>query len=275
MKPRFISLAILALFWGVAPAAAADGPPYYLALGDSLALGVQPNAAGTPVPTNNGYVNDLYAFYRAFIPNLRLANLGCSGELTTTMRKGGKCTYTDGNSQLDEAVAFLHAHRVAFVTIDIGANDIDGCVTAAGLSQSCVDAGIKAAMDDLPKILYRLRSEAPDVPIFAMNYYDPFLALATFGALGQQIAVQSLQNAIVFNAVLENAYGAFGVPVADVARAFRTTDTTPFLGIPVNVLLAVAWTWMAAPPPIGPDFHPNVTGYAVIAASFAKVIRLH
>ena len=274
MKPRFISLAILVVFWGVAPVAAADGPRYYLALGDSLALGFQPNAAGTPAPTNHGYVDDLYAFYRAFIPNLRLAKLGCSGELTTTMISGGKCAYTE-ESQLAEAVAFLHAHRVAFVTIDIGANNIDGCVSAAGLLQSCVDDGIKAAMYDLPRILYKLRSEAPDVPIFAMNYYDPFLALATFGPLGQQIAVQSLQNAIVFNAVLENAYNAFGVPVADVEQAFRTTDTTPFLGIPLNVLLAAAWTWMDAPPPIGPDFHPNSTGYAVIAASFAKVIRLH
>jgi len=273
MKLRFISLAILAVFWGGAPAYAAGGAPYYLALGDSLSVGVQPNSTGTDVTTNQGYVDDLYAFYRAFVPNLRLAKLGCSDETTTTMRVGGICSYEEG-SQLAAARAFLRTHRVAFITIDIGANNVDKCVSLAGLLQSCVDAGIGAAAQDLPAILLALRSEAPDVPIFAMNYYDPFLGLAIFGALGQQIAASSLVNALVFNAVLENAYGAYGIPVADVARAFHLTDTTTFAGVPLNLLLTIAWTWMGAPPPIGPNIHPNAAGYAVIAGAFARVVRL-
>ena len=34
---------------------------YYLALGDSLSQGVQPDAAGTSVPTGQGYPDQLYA----------------------------------------------------------------------------------------------------------------------------------------------------------------------------------------------------------------------
>ena len=38
-------------------------PPvsYYLALGDSLAVGVQPDAAGASVETRSGYADQLYA----------------------------------------------------------------------------------------------------------------------------------------------------------------------------------------------------------------------
>jgi hypothetical protein len=41
-------------------------PPvsYYLALGDSLAVGVQPDAAGTSVETRSGYPDQLYATLR-------------------------------------------------------------------------------------------------------------------------------------------------------------------------------------------------------------------
>jgi hypothetical protein len=31
---------------------------------------------------------------------------------------------------------------------------------------------------------------------------------------------------------------------------------------------------MGAPPPRGPDVHPNALGYAAIAAAFAKVIAV-
>ena len=54
------------------PAPARQKPPvsYYLALGDSLAVGVQPDAAGTSVETPSGYADKLYATLRR-IPVLR------------------------------------------------------------------------------------------------------------------------------------------------------------------------------------------------------------
>src|SRR5690242_1402983 len=99
-----------------ADAAYAVGPRYYLALGDSLAAGVQPTTRGA-IATNQGYADDLYRFYRQRIPDLRLAKLGCSGETTGTMIVGGTCNYPLG-SQLAQAVDFLLTRQVAFVTID-------------------------------------------------------------------------------------------------------------------------------------------------------------
>jgi hypothetical protein len=54
-------------------------PPvsYYLALGDSLAVGVQPDATGTSVETRSGYADQLYAALRRSHPGLRLVKLGC------------------------------------------------------------------------------------------------------------------------------------------------------------------------------------------------------
>src|SRR5579862_5239328 len=101
---------------------------YYLALGDSLSQGVQPDAAGTSVETGQGYPDQLYAMLRPSQPTLRLVKLGCPGETTATMIHGGICRYPAG-SQLAAAVAFLTAHRghVRLVTIDIGANDPEDC----------------------------------------------------------------------------------------------------------------------------------------------------
>ena len=107
-------------------------PGYYLALGDSLAAGVQPDAAGTSVPTGQGYANVLYAALRRHDRGLRLVKLGCLGETTATMIHGGICRY-QGGSQLADAAAFLRAHRghVALITLDIGANDPESCLNAS------------------------------------------------------------------------------------------------------------------------------------------------
>ena len=66
-------------------------PPatYYLALGDSLAQGVQPNAAGVSVMTRDGYPDQVFAALHASRPGLKLVKLGCPGETTTSMINGG------------------------------------------------------------------------------------------------------------------------------------------------------------------------------------------
>src|SRR5215472_9152549 len=143
-------------------------PPvsYYLALGDSLAVGVQPDAVGTSVETRSGYADQLYATLRRSHPGLRLVKLGCPGETTATMMKGGICPYS-GGSQLAAAVSFLRAHRarVSLVTIDIGANDADGCVTRLSLGNfaSCLTKSVPQVTTNLTKILTRLagRPEGP------------------------------------------------------------------------------------------------------------------
>jgi hypothetical protein len=106
MIARLIAVSSLVLFVSTGLANATPSPPYYLALGDSLALGIQPNAAGALLPTNRGYVDHLYALSKLHQPSLRLKKLGCSGETTTTMIDGGVCEYTRG-SQLADALAFI------------------------------------------------------------------------------------------------------------------------------------------------------------------------
>src|SRR5580693_1221945 len=83
---------------------------YYLALGDSLSQGVQPDASGASVETNEGYPDQLYAMLHRTRPSLRLVRLGCPGETTVTMLHGGICRYR-GGSQQAAAEAFLRAHR--------------------------------------------------------------------------------------------------------------------------------------------------------------------
>ncbi len=270
MPARLAILSLLVLLQSAA-VAYAEGP-YYLALGDSLAIGVQPTPRGDR-PTTQGYADHLYGFYRLRTPGLRLAKLGCSGETTSSMIVGGVCSYPLG-SQLLQAINFLQTHDVLFVTIDIGADNLDRCISASGANLTCVNAGISAALVDLPQILAALSAVAPNVPIFAMNYYDPFLAA---WRVNPTVAVETLALTRVFNTALENVYQTFGVPVADVATAYHISDfdEVPVLRLPLNVVLALRWTWTASPSPLGPDIHPNLIGYGVIAGAFVKVIGTH
>jgi len=265
-----------------APRAPAPAPSYYVSLGDSLAQGVQPNAKGVSVETNQGYANQLYTALKMGNPLLKLEKLGCPGETTTSMLTGAgsPCAYPQG-SQLAAALAFLRTHhgQTALITIDIGANDVDGCITAGAISQACVASGLAAVQHDLPLILGALRHAAGGhVLIAGMNLYDPFLADYLTGAAGQAAATQSVTLGEQLNQLLTTADNAFGARTADVAGAFSTTDftdtaTLPGAGtVPLNVARICTWTWMCAPPPVGPNIHANATGYKVIAAAFERVI---
>jgi hypothetical protein len=125
------------------------------------------------------------------------------------------------------------------------------------------------AADDLASILATLRTGAPGVLIVGMNYNNPLVAAAAFGPAGQALAAFSAQASVTLNQALEAVYDALLVPVADVAATFRTTTTSVNA---VNVGIALTWTWMGAPPPRGPDVHPNAIGYWAITSAFVKTI---
>jgi lysophospholipase L1-like esterase len=274
-----------------APSGRHERPVYYVALGDSLSQGVQPATPPLPpgvtlgqsIETDAGYANDLYAHYRrAFGGALSLLKLGCPGETSTSMLTGAgsPCTYPQG-SQLAAALAFISAHRseVKLITIDIGANDIDGCTTSTGISQPCVTQGFDTVAHNLPLILGELRKAAGRGTVIAgMNLYDPFLADYLTGSAGQQVATESVSLDQSFNQLLGQGYRAFGAATADVQDAFSTTDfttTVPLPGVgtvPVNVARICEWTWMCAPSPVGPNIHANATGYRHIAAAFERAI---
>ena len=273
---RIAAVVLVLCFMVCGRAYAAPGLPYYLALGDSLGRGTQPLPDGTLVDTNQGYVNGVYSFYRLTHPLLQLAKLGCSGETTTTMIAGGKCSYPLGN-QLAQAVDFLHSHRVLLVTITIGGDDVLGCIMRDGsIVNGCPEQGLVAVSHNLPYILSELRAAAPNARIVATNYYDPFLAAPVLlpGVQGQALAQLSLAYTVSLNALIENLCSNAGDRVADVARAFKITDfaNVPGFNIPLNAFLSLTWTWIGAPPPRGPDVHPNAAGYSVIATAFVRSI---
>lgn len=250
---------------------------YYLALGDSLSQGVQPDSAGASVETRDGYPDQVYAALRSSHPTLKLVKLGCPGETTSTMIDGGICHYP-GGSQLNAAVAFLHAHRgrVLLVTIDIGANDPEDCGwTSLRTIMHCVGTDFPDAISNLGTILARVRAAAgPDVRMVGMSYYLPSLAQWRNGLPGEAVAWLSEKLAVGYNDLLDNAYAKSDVRVANVFGAFQTSDfsghvTVPGLGtVPRNVALICQWTWECASPPRGPNQHANQAGYGVIARAF-------
>ena len=260
---------------------------YYLALGDSLAWGYQPNSAGVGIKSGHGYADDLAADLRQHGDwNLKYDNLSCPGETTGTMLDGG-CPLLSGSGQTytvqeAAAVAFLKAHPHAriLVTLDIGANNIDTCVNSDGtLNATCIEQGISEAGTQLPEILGELKAAAGrHVSFVGMNYYDAFLADWLTGTAGQAVAKESVTVSNEFNGVLDAAYAAFHVPVADVSDAFKTTDFTDTASldgttVPINVANICNWTWMCAPAPVGPNIHANNIGYSVIARTFEEQLR--
>ena len=259
------------------------GPRYYLSLGDSLAQGVQPNADGASRPTSRGYSDRLYAALRRNAPGLRLVKLGCSGETSWTMIKGGTCPYPAG-SQLAAARQFLRAHRghVELVTIDIGANDPNSCYLHAPLTRlpSCMAGRIRLTVTDLRTILSGLRAAGgPAVQIVGMNYYVPELAQWRQGRTGQELAVLTERLVNGYNLLLRAEYAAYGARTADVFTAFHSADFAdrvrlPGVGrLPRSVATICQLTWECAPAPEGPNEHANDLGYAIMAAAFLLVVQ--
>ena len=79
-------------------------------------------------------------------------------------------------------IDFLTAHpgQVAFVTIDIGSNDlVNRCLERSGLiAKACATDLAPKLGDRVTQIVDALSSAAgPDVPIVGMTYYNPFLGL--------------------------------------------------------------------------------------------------
>jgi hypothetical protein len=122
-----------------------------------------------------------------------------------------------------------------------------------------------------------LRTAAgPGKPIVGMNYYDPNVAPIWFETHDIGAVQAEVGFAVSFNNFLESFYDADPYdgadPYADVETAFQVTDTTLLDGTPVDVIRACQWTWICFPPPIGPDVHPNTTGYGVIAQAFVDAL---
>lgn len=237
---------------------------YHVALGDSL-------AAGVGAPAGKGYVPRLTQAESIRTPGLTLKNVSCSGATTTSMLNGGGCSYAEGN-QTAAAEAFLRAHAgaVSFITIDIGANDVSGCVFSP--DPTCGPTRIATVQANLTTILARLHAAAPGVPIIGMTYYNPFLARWVAGDPAG--ATASNESAVAFNAALTASYAGGDAEVAAVDTAFGTYDTalTGTYGgviVPQNVANVCTYTWMCT----SSDIHANSAGHQLITQTFRSVVH--
>ncbi len=97
---------------------------YYLIMGDSIAYGFE---ATSPAES---YAGILYEHELKRYPGLYPVSYACGGATTGSVVRGPACDSTTG-SQLEQAESFLKSHRgsVAMLTIDVGINDVDNCMT--------------------------------------------------------------------------------------------------------------------------------------------------
>jgi lysophospholipase L1-like esterase len=255
-----------------------SGARYYLALGDSLVVGY----AASP---GEGYVDDFLAHYDAAIPGLQLVDFGCSGETTTSFIDGPSCGDPDG-SQLKAAETFLgaHASQIAFVTIDIGGNDMVDCGSLSPpftTDRECVSSALSTVSSNLTQILAGLRDAGgSSVPIYAMNYFDPFVITWLEGQTGQTAAQSSVTVLNELNSELPSFYSSAAVAVANVASAFEVTDfsdlvSTQWGTIPVSVERACSWLDVSclAGGPEGFGDDANSARYQVIATALEQLIE--
>lgn len=221
-----------------------EGAVYYLALGDSLAANV-----GAP-SAQDGYVSRVHHWLEERDGRrYGLLNLGVPGETSGSFLTGG---------QLDEALDFLAANRVAYITVDIGANDLLGHLTSpecsadlgAAACEARLDGALAAYQENLPEIFAALREAAPEATIVFLTAYNPF-------SLGTGIAFEEDTGRTLdeLNDVAAAAAGPAGILVAD--------GFTPMQG------LAAYTTLMLDSPP---DIHPNALGHDVLAQAVVAAL---
>src|SRR5215510_3477456 len=96
-----VVLVTLTLTLGPVVSSAGGAPApgsYYLALGDSIAYGVQPTKVrpgARPSDFDTGYVDLVAARLRKRSPAIRVVNYGCPGESTVTFVRGGCPAFAD------------------------------------------------------------------------------------------------------------------------------------------------------------------------------------
>jgi lysophospholipase L1-like esterase len=162
---------------------------YYLALGDSIAYGVQPAKVVAGLPPSGfhtGYVDVFAARLRALAPKIRVVNYGCPGESTTTFIAGGcpwlaeKRRLHDAfrGAQLGAALSFLRAHsgQVSPITLTLGGNDLGELADACKGSFACIQGRSQRAFAQfasrMTTIVSRLRGAAPKAEIIVTGIWN-------------------------------------------------------------------------------------------------------
>jgi lysophospholipase L1-like esterase len=245
--------------------AQAIAPHYYMALGNSLSFGYQPN-----LDFSSGFADDIFNDLR-FVDVTGIVNYACAGETTDTFIHGGCVghfahhgSYT--GAQLTAAVDFLkkEANRghVSPITLELGSNDVipDWDPSTCTASPN-VDIDL-AHMDDnltkviLPQLLDALqsRTNANNGDLHLLNYYNPYA----------KECPNSAQFVHTLNDHLAADAAQFKIPVVDVYGAF---------GGDANMASNICnYTWICDSR--FHDIHPTNTGYKVIAKAVELALGL-
>jgi lysophospholipase L1-like esterase len=271
-RPRLgLLAAVVALSF---PGAASADAPRYLALGDSLAEGIQTHPNGHHFRTNSGYADVVWRGVRRHYPGLRMVKLGRGGATASdVLHERGR----QGVTQVDQAVQQIRAHRVVLVTIDIGAWEVERCLSGTRWPGTCTGPAFAAVRRELPAIVGRLRDAAGGrrMPIVGVDYYNFFLARWRLGARGRTIADRSVALEHSITRVLSDSYRRLGVPVADVEGAFDSLQMHRFVRrrrwgrVPLAVARVCDWTFACS---VRGDDHANSRGYQVMGEATLRAL---
>jgi lysophospholipase L1-like esterase len=258
-----VSIALITAFLSLPAAAGASlQRPLYLALGDSVAVGV-----GAP-QSDEGYVDELHDLLTASVPCGGGQALGCGLDLLN-IAEPGATTATLAAGQLRRAITLIAQRRttttpiddVRLVTLDIGGSDvfapiIQACSADTQMPEcaTAISTVLEAFGTNLSSILSGLRHAAgPDTVIAVMTYYNPLPAcnLATQAPLAEVVLEGGDGVPKGLNDIIRERAAVHGVVVAE-----------PGALIDVDDLVG------------GPDcLHPDASGHDDIAAAFDAVIE--
>jgi lysophospholipase L1-like esterase len=237
----------------VSAAATAPAPYYYLALGDSLTVGYQPD----PMTSwTHGWVYQLRDMLKK-TGQVELNNFGHRGECSDTFIHGGllaDCPTKDvtSPSQLAEATGFItdHPMQIRLITVEVGGNDLNGnkdlFLNSTPTQQKALLAKIFPKMGHNWGIIFAtLRKACPTCEIVALNQYNPFPSGVIKADLPEIFSA--------YTALLRQATQPAQVRIADVY--------TPFVGHELT------YTWIAHL-----DIHATTAGYTAMAAAVDKAV---
>lgn len=284
IRSRRLTLPVLlvALTAGLvaAPAsnAAAAKQKYYVALGDSYAVGYQPGKGST----RNGYVYQVPGLVKSRGYNLKIVNFGCGGATTTSLIKQKGCNKDalgpgaapyPKQTQVAAATKFIRAHRseVALITVSIGGNDVTACAREAK-AIPCVGRATTGIKENVAAAAKALRAAAgPKPKLIGTTYPDVVLGAWVHpgGAAAESLAKLSvIAFKSLINPSLVTAYGKGKGSLVDV-----TTATGGYGSMSVFETLA---PYGSIPKPVADvcrisyycdlgDIHLNTAGYRVVA----------
>jgi lysophospholipase L1-like esterase len=246
-----LTVAVLALPGTAAVRGQYAPQSYYLALGDSIAYGIQPGRGGQPPTSDKGYVDLFAARLRKLSPKIRLVNYGCPGESSVTFTRGGCPWLAEGQklhdpfrgAQLKAALSFLRAHRgqVSPITLTLWGNDL-APLSAKGTGAPKAIAAFASRLDS---ILAQLRKAAPTAEIIVTGAWNPEVDRPKL----TEPLYRSLDAAIARTSAASRAR---------VARMY------PVFNPPGNIRRVCVLSYICSKG----DPHPNDAGYRAMADAF-------